>query len=209
MLEVKGKRYYYIQDGMGNVVGLTDKDGNLIEEYFYTPYGKLLSKPSEINSYYFSGRRYDPELGLYYLRYRYYSPDLGRFVSREPMLGGDLLVSLLNQTNMARNNYMSMGWLKEVTEANLAELLRVVNLYQYVGNNPISGQDPLGLHYNPPGPWPCMGVGTACIVSGVYLIILDFIVGRLAGPFAPFVSGTWTSIGLIFIGIGIQAISSC
>jgi hypothetical protein len=55
---------------------------------------------------------------------------------------------------------MSMGWLKALTEANLAELLRVVNLYQYAGNNPINEKDSLGLHKGLPGPWPCMG-GTA------------------------------------------------
>jgi RHS repeat-associated protein len=44
---------------------------------------KLLSKPSEVNSYYFSGRRYD-ESGLYYFRHRHYDPSLGKFMQAEP-----------------------------------------------------------------------------------------------------------------------------
>jgi RHS repeat-associated protein len=44
---------------------------------------KLLSKPSKVNSYYFSGRRYD-ESGLYYFRHRHYDPSLGRFMQAEP-----------------------------------------------------------------------------------------------------------------------------
>ena len=85
MVEYQGKEYYYLQDAMNNVVGLTDSQGNLAEEYSYTPFGKTVgSQSSYINPYLFVGRRYDEESGLYYFRNRYYEPSLGRFINPEP-----------------------------------------------------------------------------------------------------------------------------
>jgi RHS repeat-associated protein len=104
MLEASGKKYYYIQDGMNNITGLTDEGGNLVEEYFYTPYRKLLSKPFKINPYYFSSRRLDPESGLYYFRHRYYDANLGRFLQAEPKPN----VFLANLYTYARNNPVNL-----------------------------------------------------------------------------------------------------
>ncbi len=110
---------------MNNAVGLADRGGNLTEEYSYPPFGKIIgSQPSlrlpsgqaAINPYLFAGRRYDEESGLYYFRNRYYSPELGRFITSDPILSGDSLVSLLNQTNFARNNYLSTGSLRSIMQ---------------------------------------------------------------------------------------------
>ena len=198
--------------GMNNITGLTDEGGNLKEEYFYTPYGKLLSKPSKVNPYYFSARRYDEESGLYYFRHRYYLPELGRFTSREPMVSGDLLGRLLNQRNIARNNYMSMRLLKEVSEASLGELLRVVNLYKYAGNNPINQGDSLGLHEGPPGPGPCLGVGGVGVIGGalvaspdIYVLMTMGITGLIATT-----TGIFLMAGLLLGSVTIgAAIGGC
>jgi RHS repeat-associated protein len=40
-----------------------------------------------LNSYYYRGEQYDPDLGLYYLRARYYNPVTGRFLNVDPMAG--------------------------------------------------------------------------------------------------------------------------
>lgn len=38
---------YYLFDGLGSIVGLTDSNGNLVnnERYQYDPYGNLLQTP--------------------------------------------------------------------------------------------------------------------------------------------------------------------
>jgi RHS repeat-associated protein len=193
---------------MNNIVGLADNEGNLIEEYKLSPYGKLLSKPSEINPYYFSSRRLDPESGLYYFRHRYYDANLGRFLSRDPILQGDIFVSLLDARNFADNNYLTLGNLNQAINQKLTELLKILNLYQYAGNNPLNQKDPLGLHKQPP---PCGGsvggaggggggirraAGVGLIILGVALIAIDVTAGIFAGPFGIAVTGAFTGLGL-------------
>lgn len=41
-------RYYYIFDGLGSVVGLTDSSGTLINTYSYDPYGNILNQTEAV-----------------------------------------------------------------------------------------------------------------------------------------------------------------
>ena len=88
-------QYFYITNLSGDIVGITDSSGNLIAEYSYDEWGKLLSiTPAEENNaeqlsiaqtnpLRYRGYYYDNESGLYYLQSRYYSPDLCRFISAD------------------------------------------------------------------------------------------------------------------------------
>jgi RHS repeat-associated protein len=42
-LRVGSNTYFYVYDGQGSVVGLTDNNGNLVNSYTYDPYGKRLA----------------------------------------------------------------------------------------------------------------------------------------------------------------------
>lgn len=114
--------YYYHYDGQGNVIALTDTSGNVVEEYEYDVYGRVVVSASSGqirtgssvgNPYMFTGRRLDKETGLYYYRARYYSPRLGRFLQTDPIGYGD-----------------------------------GINWYAYCGNNPLGWIDPYGLCQN-------------------------------------------------------------
>ena len=87
---------YLHENHRGDVVGVTDIDGNVVYRFEYSTYGEIL----EVNSgneldeftdfeeivYGFQGRRLDSETnGLMYFRNRYYNPQLGRFISRDPL----------------------------------------------------------------------------------------------------------------------------
>jgi len=109
--------YYYVIDGNKNVTALIDASGNVVAEYEYDQFGKILSKNgamADINPLRFSSEYYDVETGLIYYNYRYYSPDLRRWLSRDPI------------GEVAANNKLNL-------------------LYGFVNNNPIKGMDLLGL----------------------------------------------------------------
>jgi RHS repeat-associated protein len=107
------KSWYYLADGLGSVVALTDRHGNVVQEYDYDSFGNLRQRGEDINQpFTYTGREWDSETGLYYYRARYYDPSLGRFIQKDPIsfAGGD------------------------------------VNVYSYVGANPVNTVDPLGLY---------------------------------------------------------------
>lgn len=81
------KRYYFAQDLQGNVIGLIDSVGNVVQTYNYTPYGEAVDDMgvSVVNPYRYKGREWDAEARLYYMRARYYDPMLGRFISDDPI----------------------------------------------------------------------------------------------------------------------------
>ncbi|NQU43125.1 RHS repeat-associated core domain-containing protein [bacterium] len=121
-------RYFYHQNTLFSVYGLTDDAGALVETYEYDPYGAHFlitdgddgdsvvnftsndartsmgvsrDEGEEIaNPYTFTGRRYDPETGWHYYRNRYYSSERGRFVTRDPIGFQDSV----SQVQYARSN---------------------------------------------------------------------------------------------------------
>jgi RHS repeat-associated protein len=99
---------YYHQNGIGNVVAVTNQTGATDGTATYNPYGIAITTVGSIPTYGFTGREPD-ETGLIYYRARYYDPSVGRFTRRDPIgfRGG-------------------------------------LNLYDYVGNNPLLFTDPTG-----------------------------------------------------------------
>jgi len=87
-----GVQYFYLQDAQGNVSGLVNASGVLVETYEYTPHGVLVGGGSGVtNPHRYKGREWDAESGLYYMRARYYDAGLGRFISEDPIgLAGGL-----------------------------------------------------------------------------------------------------------------------
>ncbi len=83
--KANGDKYWYYYDALGNVVNLTDNNGNLVTTYYYDVYGDFTESGAFTdNPYKFTGRRYDPESDLYFYRARMYSPTLGRFMQTDP-----------------------------------------------------------------------------------------------------------------------------
>jgi len=119
----------YKQDKSGNVVGLLDSAGNIIEKYTYDTFGapKItdwwgnphVNAGNEPQSWYgnrfmFQGREYLSELAIYDYRNRFYHPGLGRFLQSDP-------------TGFGAGD---------------------ANLFRYCGNDPVNGSDPFGLEKN-------------------------------------------------------------
>jgi RHS repeat-associated protein len=83
-----GTRSNFHYDSNGNVVLLTDTEGNESARYAYDAFGKtmLATGPmAEGNKYRFSTKPVEEPSGLCYYGYRYYSPELGRWLSKDPI----------------------------------------------------------------------------------------------------------------------------
>ncbi|MCL7752441.1 RHS repeat-associated core domain-containing protein [Polaribacter sp. Z022] len=91
---------YYHGDLRGNVVLITDPDGNRGRDYQYSPFGKPTGvNPAYIpdhNEFTFLGKlgiiEDDRDAGLYYIRARYYDASIGRFITEDPMASSNLYV---------------------------------------------------------------------------------------------------------------------
>lgn len=112
--------YYYTKNSQGDITGIVDSNSNLIVEYNYDAWGKLLSttgsQASTIgaqNPFRYRGYYFDTETGLYYLNSRYYDPQTGRFINADSQL-------------------------------NAGSDLTSYNLFTYCGNNPVIYADNSG-----------------------------------------------------------------
>ena len=77
----------------GDIVGIANEAGNLVAEYVYDSWGKLVNTPTEIgkiNPLRYRGYYYDDETQLYYLNARYYDTETGRFINADDNLEGRL-----------------------------------------------------------------------------------------------------------------------
>jgi RHS repeat-associated protein len=146
-----GARYLH-QDGLGNVVALTDGSGTVLERVRYDAYGQpehltaagAVSGASPTgNRFLFTGREWFPELGLQDNRHRYYQPSVGRWLSRDPIgeNGG-------------------------------------LNLYGYVRNDPINHFDPNG---ECPAVLAIPVVGEVIIVAGVTYVLYEYVPWKKVG----------------------------
>ena len=84
------EKHYYVTDPHGNVVQLTDGEGNVTKIYEYDSFGNEV-KPEEKddNLFRYCGEYYDKETGEMYLRARYYQPAKGRFLTRDTYTGDE------------------------------------------------------------------------------------------------------------------------
>ena len=110
----KSEYTYYTQNAHGDVVNLTNADGEVTKKYTYDAFGVEKDiVDSDTNAFRYCGEYYDKETATVYLRARYYNPSTGRFISRDSVTG-DI------------NDPLSL------------------NLYTYCHNNPLLNFDPSG-----------------------------------------------------------------
>ncbi|MBR4023568.1 MAG: RHS repeat-associated core domain-containing protein [Ruminococcus sp.] len=110
----KSEYTYYTQNAHGDVVNITNADGNVTKTYTYDAFGVEKNiDASDTNAFRYCGEYYDAETGTIYLRARYYNPSIGRFITRDSYSG------------------------------KISDPLSL-NLYTYCANNPIVYIDPSG-----------------------------------------------------------------
>ena len=116
-----GTVHYYFSDHLHSASVITDANGNVQEQYFYYPYGGIVSSTgTDPNHYKFNGKERDTESNLDEFGARYYASALGRF--------------------------MTPDWADKATDVPYANFgnPQSLNLYSYVENNPTTTGDPDG-----------------------------------------------------------------
>jgi RHS repeat-associated protein len=120
LAEVPGTQYgaptYRMMDQLGTQVGTLDPSGVLLSLTDYAPFGQVFNGGSN-DPYKFTGKERDTESGNDYFGARYYESGVGRF--------------------------MSPDWSTKEEPVPYAKLYdpQTLNLYAYVGNNPLSAVD--------------------------------------------------------------------
>ncbi len=78
-------RYWYVLDGRGDVVALTDSSGSVVDRYAYGVWGSLVSSSEAVpQRLRYAGYWYDQELNWYWAGVRYYSPSVKRWLQPDP-----------------------------------------------------------------------------------------------------------------------------
>jgi RHS repeat-associated protein len=83
---------FYHQDALGSVVMLTGHNGQVVERYEYDVYGVAYNGKFDHglagmggNSYGFTGKRYEQEMGVYSFAFRDYNPRSMRWMTEDPI----------------------------------------------------------------------------------------------------------------------------
>ena len=101
----KSEYTYYTQNAHGDVVNLTNADGEVTKKYTYDAFGVEKNiDDSDTNAFRYCGEYFDKETATVYLRARYYDPEIGRFISRDSFAGKNEDPLSLNRYTYCHNN---------------------------------------------------------------------------------------------------------
>ena len=90
-LQRNQKTYYYHQDEQLNTALITNRNGEIKNQYQYDAFGNGLETIEELfNRIRYTEQQYDQTTEQYYLRARYYNPKLGRFMQEDVYQGDGL-----------------------------------------------------------------------------------------------------------------------
>ena len=196
LLRLNGKTdYFYLYNGLGDVVGLIDSSNKVVVRYQYNSWGKVTSSEdtsgvslATLNPFCYRKYVYDPETGLYCLGSRYYDPEVGRFVNADDP--GTIFAKPQELYNK--------------------------NLYAYCDNNPIIREDVQGYF-----PIPCIvGAVVGAAVSGFSYVLTSggeidgvelaksCLIGAVSGALAPLDPTKWAIKPLVACAAVINGINT-
>ena len=131
--------YIPFYDAYGNVMGYWDAQGNVVAEYTYDAFGKLIASSgpmADVFSFRYSTKYFDPETGFYYYGYRYYSPELKRWITRDPIgeEGGVNLYAMCENNSVAQFDVFGLYELTLISDNTVESDVLMWYLHGNVGN---------------------------------------------------------------------------
>ena len=92
-MSINDSMYYYVKNLQGDITKIVNESGNVLVEYTYDAWGKILKETSsgngtyanikDFNPFRYRGYVYDEDTAMYYLQSRYYDPTTGRFINAD------------------------------------------------------------------------------------------------------------------------------
>ena len=81
-----GTTYYYLTDGLGSVIAMTDGGGTVVRSYKYDPYGTVVTNTGSgpVDYLRYTGA-YNASGGYYHLGARYYDPGAANWTQQDPI----------------------------------------------------------------------------------------------------------------------------
>ncbi len=140
---------YYLFNGHGDVVNLSNTSGTSTKTYEYDAFG-VEQNIDELddNPFRYCGEYFDQETGTYYLRARYYDPSTGRFTQEDTHWGS--ANSIYGDTPMAAfQSKDALGLTYTSYAPQIFAIQQSGNLYVYCIGNPVDFADQNGkaLHW--------------------------------------------------------------
>lgn len=90
--------YFFVTNTHGDVVAVTDKDGNIVNRYAYGPWGEATRVSEQVHQpFRYAGYFYESTVDLYWLSSRWYDAGTGRFLSRDQFRGLRKVLPSLNK----------------------------------------------------------------------------------------------------------------
>jgi RHS repeat-associated protein len=143
-------QFYFPQtDGNKNITSYKDKDGNIVAEYEYSPFGMTIKSDGSMVdefSFRFSSEYYDKDLNLYGYMFRFYSPSLGRWMSREKLGEGESINLYGFVSNCPINYYDVLGLLKDGKAFVLMEYSKIKKSYDMMLDNVSMSKKSWSIH---------------------------------------------------------------
>ena len=102
--------YTYLGNTKNDIVGILDSTGNLVVEYKYDAWGRLINTTGSLtetlgkrNPFRYRCYIYDPETECYWLKARYYDPEIGRFFNADSVCAETGVLGSSNRYAYCRN----------------------------------------------------------------------------------------------------------
>lgn len=123
-----GINSYYMQDGIGSVMALTDQNGVRRQAYSYDEFGIPQGMERQLQPFGFTGYQREETTGLYFAQARQYDAGSGRFVSEDSIRGFAIAPFTLNHYGYCWNRPLDLVDLDGLWPSFIENAVKVVSV---------------------------------------------------------------------------------
>ena len=165
--KTNGTWYYYIYNAHGDVVGMVNDAGTVVNTYEYTPWGEIKNETEAIdNPIKYAGEYYDDELDMIYLRARYYNPKTSRMISEDPAHQGMNWYVYCNNNPLKYVDPSGLYYLEKDANGQVYAVIESGDTLSNISYSEVADANAyLNLNYADPG---YLEIGQLVNITGIY-----------------------------------------